>query len=138
MRTLLNVIWLVFSGFWLFLSYVLVGILACILIITIPFGLASFRMAGFALWPFGKAIIHSTPPGTSVSTGCLNVVWFLIAGLWLAIGHILTAGALAVTIIGLPLALGNLQMLPITCFPFGKTYVDRDRIPVGAHVYYRM
>ncbi|HHX86465.1 MAG TPA: YccF domain-containing protein [Actinomycetales bacterium] len=137
MRTLLNVIWLVFSGLWLALSYIAVGLIACLLIVTIPFGIAAFRMAGFALWPFGRAVIRTSTPATAVSTGCLNVVWFLIAGLWLAIAHVTTALALAVTIVGIPLALGNLQMIPITCFPFGKTYVPRDRVPRGAEVVYQ-
>lgn len=138
MRTLLNIIWLVLSGFWLALLYVLVGIVACLLIITIPFGIASFRMAAFALWPFNKAVIETSTPATAGPVGCLNVIWFLIAGLWLAIGHLTTAAALAITIIGIPLALGNLQMIPVTCFPFGKTFVHRDRVPAGARVFYRM
>ncbi len=129
MRFLLNVIWLVFGGFWLALGYVLAGIVACILIVTIPFGIASFRMAGYALWPFGRAVIPK--PGAGVGSALGNVIWFLIAGLWLALGHLTTAAAQAVTIIGIPLAIANLKMIPVTCFPFGKDIVDARMLPPG-------
>ena len=129
MRFLLNVIWLVFGGFRLALGYVLAGIVACILIVTIPFGIASFRMAGYALWPFGRAVIPK--PGAGVGSALGNVIWFLIAGLWLALGHLTTAAAQAVTIIGIPLAIANLKMIPVTCFPFGKDIVDARMLPPG-------
>jgi uncharacterized membrane protein YccF (DUF307 family) len=121
MRLLLNIIWLVLSGFWLFCAYVLAGLIACVLIVTIPFGIASFRIAGYVLWPFGREVVDA--PGAGVASGIGNVIWFLVAGLWLAIGHIATALALAVTVIGLPLAWANLKLIPVTCFPFGKRVV---------------
>ena len=129
MKTLLNVIWLVFAGAWLALGYVAAGILACILIVTIPFGIASFRMAGYALWPFGRAVVPKPTAGVGSALG--NVIWFLIAGLWLAIGHVTTAAAQAVTIIGIPLAIANLKMIPVACFPFGKDIVDSRLLPPG-------
>lgn len=122
LRFVLNIIWFVTAGIWLFLSYVLAGILACLLIVTIPFGLASFRIAGYVLWPFGREVVDSGRGG--VVSGVGNIIWFLIAGLWLALGHIATAAAQAVTIIGLPLAWANLKLIPVTCFPFGKRIVD--------------
>lgn len=122
LRFVLNIIWFVTAGIWLFLSYVLAGILACLLIVTIPFGLASFRIAGYVLWPFGREVVDSGRGG--VVSGVGNIIWFLIAGLWLALGHIATAAAQAVTIIGLPLAWANLKLIPVTCFPFGKQIVD--------------
>ncbi|MBG6122267.1 YccF domain-containing protein [Corynebacterium aquatimens] len=126
LRFVLNVIWLVTAGIWLFLSYVLAGIVACLLVVTIPFGLASFRIAGYVLWPFGREVVEVRRGGVmgGVMSGVGNVVWFLIAGLWLAIGHIITAFAQAVTIIGLPMAWANLKLIPVTCFPFGKEIVD--------------
>ncbi|EEW49947.1 hypothetical protein HMPREF0290_1535 [Corynebacterium efficiens YS-314] len=130
MRLLLNIIWLLFGGIWLALGYVLFGILACILIITIPAGIASFRMANYALWPFGRTVVRKTHGGNGLSA-ISNFIWFIIAGLWLAIGHITTAAAQAITIIGIPLAIANIKMIPVTCFPFGKHIVDNDRIPVG-------
>ncbi|ALC05300.1 hypothetical protein CDES_04275 [Corynebacterium deserti GIMN1.010] len=127
MRLLLNIIWLLFGGIWLALGYVFFGILACLLIVTIPAGVASFRMANYALWPFGRTVVRRH----GSSSAFHNVVWFCIAGLWLALGHITTAAAQAVTIIGIPLAIANVRMIPVTCFPFGKEIVDSDNIPYG-------
>lgn len=129
----LNLIWLVTAGIWLFVGYLLAGILACIFIITIPFGVASFRIAGYVLWPFGREVVDRGRP-SGVSTAA-NVIWFVVAGLWLAIGHVATALAQAVTIIGLPLAWANLKLIPVTCFPFGKEIVRSDRavmLPVAS------
>lgn len=119
---ILNIIWLVTAGWSLFLGYVIAGILACILVVTIPFGVASFRIAGFVLWPFGREVVDTRRGGVGSSLG--NVIWFVIAGWWLAIGHVLTAVAQAVTIIGIPLAWANLKLIPVTCFPFGKQVVS--------------
>lgn len=129
MRFLLNLVWLVFGGLWLALGYLLAGIIACILIVTIPFGIASFRMAGYALWPFGRAVVPK--PGAGVGSALGNVIWFVVAGVWLAIGHLTTAAAQAVTIIGIPLAIANLKMIPVTCLPFGKDIVDARFLPPG-------
>jgi len=126
-RTLLNLIWFFFGGLWLAVGYFVFGVVACIFIVTIPFGIASFRMARYALWPFGKAVVPKS--GAGAGSGIANVVWFLVAGLWLAIGHVTTALAQAVTIIGIPLAIANFKMIPVTCFPFGKGIVDAHRIP---------
>ena len=128
----LNIVWLVTAGLWLFLGYLAAGILAFIFIITIPFGVASFRIGAYVLWPFGREVVDRGRPG-GVSTAA-NVVWFLVAGLWLAIGHVATALAQAVTIIGLPLAWANLKLIPVTCFPFGKEIIRSDRatmVPVA-------
>ncbi|WP_028707909.1 YccF domain-containing protein [Propionicicella superfundia] len=130
MRTLLNIIWLVTGGIWLALGYVLFGIVACVFIVTIPAGVASFRMARYAFWPFGRAVVER-PGGSGVMSGVSNVVWFLVAGLWLAVGHVSTAAAQFVTIVGIPLAIANLKMIPVTCFPFGKQIVDSDQLPPG-------
>lgn len=121
MRALLNLIWVVFAGFWLWLGYLLAGIVACIFIITIPAGVACFRIAGYVLWPFGREVVPA--PGAGAMSGISNIIWFLVAGLWLAIGHVTTAAAQAVTIIGIPLAVANIKLIPITCFPFGKRVV---------------
>ncbi len=121
MKTLLNIIWLVFSGFWLFLGYALAGIICCILIITIPWGIASFRMANYVLWPFGRQVVQRPTAGVFSFLG--NVIWFIFAGLWLAIGHIVSGIALAITIIGIPLALADFKMIPISLAPLGKEIV---------------
>lgn len=124
MRTILNIIWLFFAGLELFFMYILFGLLAFIPIITIPAGVASFRMAFYVLWPFGRKVVEK--PGAGLGSGLMNVVWFLVAGLWLAIGHIVTAFTLAITIIGIPMAIANLKLIPVTCFPFGKQIVASD------------
>lgn len=124
MRTILNVIWLIFAGIELALMYVFFGLLAFIPIITIPAGVASFRMAAYVIWPFGRKVVEK--PGAGVGSALMNVVWFLIAGLWLAIGHIATALTLAVTIIGIPMAIANLKLIQVTCFPFGKQIIASD------------
>ncbi|MCD2105669.1 YccF domain-containing protein [Rhodococcus erythropolis] len=126
MRILLNVIWLVFGGFWLALGYFAAGIICCILIITIPFGIAAFRIGIYALWPFGKTVVDKPTAGVGSMIG--NVIWVIIAGIWLAIGHIVTAVAMAITIIGIPLAVANLKMIPISLMPLGKEIVDVDRV----------
>lgn len=129
MRPLLHIIWFVFGGFWLFLGYALAGVVLCILIVTIPLGIASFRMASYALWPFGRAVVDQ--PGAGTGSVLLNVVWILLAGWWLAIGHITTAAAQAVTIVGIPLAIANLKMLPVALVPFGKQIVPAASLPAN-------
>jgi len=118
----LNIIWFLLAGFWLFLEYIFFGIIACIFIITIPAGVACFRMASYVIWPFGREVVKR--PDAGAGSTFMNVVWFLVAGLWLTIGHITTAIAQFVTIIGIPLAIANLKLIPVTCFPFGKEVVD--------------
>ena len=129
MRTLLNLIWLIFGGLWLALGYFFFGILACLLIVTFPFGVASLRMAKYALWPFGSAVVEK--PGAGAASAIANVVWFVVAGVWLAVGHVVTAFAQAITIVGIPVALANLKMIPVTCFPFGKEIVPRSSLAPG-------
>ena len=128
-KTLLNIIWFIFGGFWLALGYIFFGIIACILVVTLPAGVACFRIANYVLWPFGREVVPA--PGAGAMSGVSNVIWFLVAGLWLAISHITTAFFQAITIIGIPLAIANIKMIPVTCFPFGKEIVSSDQ------VYYR-
>jgi uncharacterized membrane protein YccF (DUF307 family) len=129
-KALLNLIWLVFGGLWLALGYVLAGIVCCVLIVTIPFGIASFRMAGYALWPFGRTVVDHPRAGAWSAIG--NVIWVLVAGWWLVLGHLTTALAQAVTIVGIPLALANLKMIPVSLLPLGKEIVPTDR-PFAAY-----
>ncbi len=125
MRTVLNVIWLLLAGLELAIAYAIAGLICCILIITIPWGIASFRIAGYVLWPFGREITRRADAGLGSALG--NIVWFLFAGWWLAIGHVVTAFLLAITIIGLPLAWANLKLIPITLTPLGRQIVDTHR-----------
>ena len=125
MRTILNVIWVIFAGWALFLGYVVAGILLCIPIITIPWAIASFRIAGYAFWPFGREIIDKPKSGVFSFLG--NIIWVVLAGWWLTIGHILTGVALCITIIGIPMAIANFKMIPVSLMPLGKEIVSSRR-----------
>ncbi|GMM95118.1 YccF domain-containing protein [Microbacterium sp. MTN4-12] len=124
MRLVLNIIWLVLSGFWMFLAYLLAGVLLCIPIITIPWAIASFRVGLYALWPFGRTIVDK--PGAGVGSFLGNVIWVIFAGIWLAIGHIVTGVAMCLTIIGIPLGIASFKLVPISLMPLGKDIVDVD------------
>lgn len=124
LRLILNVIWLVLAGFWLAISYVIAGIVMLILIITIPFGLQAFKLASYALWPFGRTVVRRGDAGAGSLIG--NVIWIVLAGWWLALEHLVTGIALAITIIGLPLALANFKMIGIAFAPFGREIVPAD------------
>ena len=124
LRLVLNIIWLVLAGFWLAIGYALVGVVMCILIITIPFGIASFRLANFVLWPFGRTLV--TRPGADAPSTIGNVIWFLLAGLWIAIAHIVTGIALCITIIGIPFGWANIKLAAVALFPLGKEIVPSD------------
>jgi uncharacterized membrane protein YccF (DUF307 family) len=123
-RTLLNVLWLVLSGLWLAIAYALAGVVMCLLIVTIPFGIASFRLAAFVLWPFGRTIVKR--PGAGAASVIGNVLWFLLAGAWIAVGHLLLGVALCLTIIGIPLGLGNFKLAMVAVAPLGKEIVSVD------------
>lgn len=124
MRTVLNMLWLVLSGLWLALGYLFVGVLLCVLIITIPFGIACFRLAAFVLWPFGRAVVRK--PGAGAPSTIANVLWFILAGLWMAIAHVVLGVLLCVTIIGIPLGLGNFKLAAVAIAPLGKEIVSAD------------
>ena len=124
MRFILNVIWLVLCGIWMAIAYVIAGVICCILIVTIPFGIASFRIAAYALWPFGRTAIRKPSAGVGSALG--NVIWVVVAGWWLALGHIVTGIAQAITIIGIPLAIANLKLVPVSLMPLGQEIVDAD------------
>ena len=124
MRLILNVIWLVLCGFWMAIAYVIAGLIACVLIITIPFGIAAFRIAGYALWPFGRTIMPKETAGVGSLIG--NVIWIILFGWWLAVGHLVTGIALCVTIIGIPLGLANFKLIPISLLPLGVRIVPTE------------
>jgi uncharacterized membrane protein YccF (DUF307 family) len=122
MRFILNVLWLIFGGFFLALAYAIAGLICFLLIVTIPFGVASFRIAGYTLWPFGRELVRKPSAGVASAVG--NVIWFIVAGWWLALGHIATAIAQFLTIIGIPLGLANLKLVPVSLFPLGHEVRD--------------
>ena len=121
MRLILNVIWLVLCGWWMAILYFLAGIICFILIITIPFGIAAWRIAGYVLWPFGRTIEPRRDFGAGALIG--NVLWIVLIGWWLAIGHLTSGVLLCLTIIGIPLGLANFKLIPISLLPLGVEIV---------------
>lgn len=124
MRTLGNVIWFVLAGVWLWIAYVVAGVVACVLIITIPFGIAAFRIAGFVVWPFGRTTV--TKPTAGVGTFIGNVIWLVLLGWELALAHVVTAFLLALTIVGIPFAVANIKLVPLSLWPLGREVVPID------------
>jgi len=122
----LNVIWLLLAGIWLAIAYAVLGLICFVLIITIPFGIASWRIAGYALWPFGRTVIRRSDAGIGSAIG--NVIWVIVAGIWLAIGHLVTGILLCLTIIGIPLGIADFKMIPISLLPLGREIVPVDDI----------
>jgi uncharacterized membrane protein YccF (DUF307 family) len=122
MRVLLNVIWFIFAGLWTAIGYAIAALIMFILIITIPFGVAALRIGIFALWPFGRTVVHRADAGVGSAIG--NVIWFLLAGWWLILLHLITGTLLCLTIIGIPLGLANYKLIPVTLRPFGRDIVS--------------
>ena len=122
---ILNIIWLVLEGLWMAILYVLAGIICCVLIITIPFGIASFRIAGYVLWPFGRTVVPRADAGAAALIG--NVLWIILFGWWLALGHLIAGIALCLTIIGIPLGIASFKIIPITLAPLGVQIVPSGR-----------
>ena len=127
MRLLGNLLWFVLAGFWLFCGYVGAGILQCATIIGIPFGIQSFKLALYAAWPFGRAVI--TMPGEGGGLSCLgNIVWLLLGGIWLALGHLVAGLLLCLTIVGIPFGIACMRMASLALTPFGKSIVTVEEL----------
>jgi uncharacterized membrane protein YccF (DUF307 family) len=125
MKTILNVIWLILCGLWMCLGNFLAGLILCVTIIGIPFGIAAFRIGVYALWPFGYTAVERRDAGAGSLVG--NVLWVILAGWWLALGHIVTGLILCVTIIGIPFGIANFKLIPLSLMPLGKEIVPTDR-----------
>jgi len=123
-KTVLNILWLVLCGLWLAIGYLVAGVVMCILIITIPFGIASFRQAAYTLWPFGRTLVPKPDAGAGSFIG--NVLWFVLAGLWMAIAHVVTGILLCLTIIGIPLGIADFKLAAAAIAPLGKDIVSTD------------
>jgi|SRR6185437_8261925 uncharacterized membrane protein YccF (DUF307 family) len=129
MRLILNLIWLILCGWWMAILYVLFGILAAILIITIPFAIACFRIASYVIWPFGRSIVIRRTAGLGSIIG--NIIWVILFGWELALGHLTAGIALCLTIIGIPLGLANFKLIPISLLPLGVQIVPSDELYPG-------
>ena len=123
-RLILNIVWFVLHGWLLALAYLLAGAIACLLIVTIPFGIASFRLAAFAAWPFGRTTVPA--PGAGAASTLGNLVWFVFAGWWLALLHVAAGIAYCVTIIGIPFGIALFKLALVGLFPLGKRVVPAD------------
>ena len=129
MRLILNVIWLVLCGWWMAIFYALAGIVCFILIITIPFGIAAWRISGYVLWPFGRSIQMRREAGIGSLIG--NIIWIILVGWELALGHLTAGILLCLTIIGIPLGLANFKLIPISLLPLGVRIVRSDELYPG-------
>jgi uncharacterized membrane protein YccF (DUF307 family) len=126
---ILNIIWLVLEGLWMAIAYVIAGIVCFILILTIPFGIASFRIAGYVLWPFGRTVERRPEAGAMSVIG--NVLWLVLFGWWLALGHLIAGVLLCLTIIGIPLGIASFKIIPVTLVPLGAQIVPTRQAYTG-------
>ncbi len=122
LRTLLNLVWLVLHGWMLALAYALAGVVACLLVVTIPFGIAAFRLAGFVVWPFGRTTVRAPDAGVASAVG--NLVWFLVAGWWLALVHLAAGVVFCLTIVGIPFGVASFKLAAVGLLPLGKRVVE--------------
>jgi uncharacterized membrane protein YccF (DUF307 family) len=132
LRFILNIIWLVLCGFWMAIAYAIAGIICFVLfflVVTIPFGIAAFRIAGYVLWPFGRSIERRGGAGVASLIG--NIIWIILFGWELALGHLITGILLCITIIGIPLGLANFKIIPISLVPLGVRVVPSDQLYPG-------
>jgi len=124
LRLILNVVWFVLHGWLLALAYLLAGVIACLLVVTIPFGIAAFRLAGYALWPFGRTVVVARDAGVPSVIG--NVLWILLFGWHLCLAHIAAGIALCTTIIGIPFGIAAFKLSVLSLTPLGTRVVDVD------------
>ena len=123
-RTVGNILWLVFCGLALAVGYALAGVIMCLLIVTIPFGIAAFRLAAYCLWPFGRTLVRRDDAGAPSTIA--NVVWFVLAGLWIAVAHIVAGVVLCLTLIGIPFGIANFKLAAVAVAPLGREIVRTD------------
>ena len=123
MTTFGNILWLVLCGVWMSIVYFMAGVLAFVLIITIPFGVQAFKMSNYVLWPFGRTVVKRED-ATTFWTLVGNVIWILIGAWWLAIIHLLIAVLFFITIVGIPFAKANVKFARMILTPFGLRVVD--------------
>lgn len=126
MRTLGNILWFLLAGLWLAIAYAIAGIIAFVLIVTIPFGIASFRLAGYVIWPFGRTVVWQRQAGVWSLIG--NVIWVIVVGWELAVAHLLAGLLLFITIIGIPFGVASWKMIPLSLFPLGREVVPLESV----------
>ena len=124
MRTIGNILWLILAGIWLAIGYAIAGLLVCLTIIGIPFGVQAFKLALFSLWPFGRTVVRK-PEGGCLEVG-FNVVWLVLFGWALFLLHLVAGVLLCLTIIGIPFGIQVFKLSVLALWPFGRTIVDAD------------
>jgi len=134
MRTLGNILWLVLAGWWLALGYLVAGVLACVLIVTIPFGVQAFKLAGYTLWPFGRVVVPRADGDPALGI-VGNVVWVLLFGAELALAHLVAGALLCLTVVGIPLGVACFKLVPLALVPFGKVIVPAEALPPDTYAY---
>ncbi|MCI0426205.1 MAG: YccF domain-containing protein [Actinobacteria bacterium] len=135
LRLILNIVWLLLAGIELAVAYAVAGLVMMVTIIGIPFGVQAFKLAGFALWPFGRAVVPN-PDSSVVASTIGNLIWVVLAGWWLALAHLLAGVVLCLTIIGIPLGIASFKMVGMALWPFGRRVVDRatlGSLPPGSY-----
>lgn len=125
-RVLLNLIWLLLAGIELAIGYVIGGLLMMLTIVGIPFGIQAFKLAGFTLWPFGRAVVPDEDSG--FFTGVGNVLWLILAGWWLAAAHFVFGVLLCLTLIGIPMGIASFKMAGLALWPMGRRIVDLSSV----------
>jgi uncharacterized membrane protein YccF (DUF307 family) len=127
-RLILNLLWLLIAGLPLFLGYALAGAVLCLTIIGLPFGVQAFKLALFAAWPFGRVVV-SVPGDGGALSAVGNILWLLVAGIWLALGHLIAGVLLCLTIIGIPFGIASIRLAGLALTPFGKSIltVEEER-----------
>ena len=129
LRFIGNILWLIFGGLFMAISYVVAGVIMFILIVTIPFGVQAFKLAGFTLWPFGRTLVRKPERGALSMVG--NVLWFIFAGWWIFLGHMIAAVLNAITIIGIPFAVAHVKLGIAALTPFGQEVVPISQLTPG-------
>jgi uncharacterized membrane protein YccF (DUF307 family) len=135
MRLLLNVIWLVFAGIWAFIAWAIAAVIMAVLIVTIPFAIQAAKIAVFSLWPFGRTLVRR--PGAGLPSVLGNILWFVLCGWWLALVHLVAGVVLCITLIGIPLGLGNFKLVPVSLWPMGREIADINQANAGDAVVVR-
>jgi uncharacterized membrane protein YccF (DUF307 family) len=129
MKTLGNILWFFLAGFWLAAGYALAALIMTVLVITAPFGIASWRLATYVIWPFGRSVVTNPSAGAASMLG--NILWFFLAGLWIAIGHFISGLLLCLTIIGIPFGIVSFRLAGLALNPLGKQIVRNGQVPAG-------
>ena len=131
MKTIGNILWFVLAGIWLAIGYTIAGLLMCITIIGIPFGIQAFKLAGFVLWPFGRTVV-AKPEALGVLDIVFNLLWLFFVGWELFLLSIAAGILLCITIIGIPFGIQAFKLSVLALWPFGRTVVPEDQVAVAA------